>query len=106
VRVALPPLRERPEDIELLARHFAEAYARVGDRAKAATYLDQAAASPDYGAWPYRSVVDGARADLDAFLAKFSSLGQDGSAFDIVYANQPSGCVFCHASGPASGGAR
>jgi hypothetical protein len=85
-----------------LGYHFAEAYARVGDRAKAIAYLDQAAASPDFGAWPYRSVVETARQDVDAFLKKFSDLGSDGSAFDVVYANQPYGCVFCHANGPAS----
>jgi DNA-binding NtrC family response regulator len=28
IRVALPPLRERPEDVEALARHFAAAFAR------------------------------------------------------------------------------
>jgi hypothetical protein len=85
-----------------LGYHFAEAYARVGDRAKAIAYLDQAAASPDYDAWAYKDVVAKARADVDGFLAKFASLGQDGSAFDVVYANQPFGCVFCHADGPAS----
>jgi hypothetical protein len=85
-----------------LGYHFAEAYARIGDRAKATAFLDEAAAAPDYDAWPYRGVVDAARGDVDGFLAKFASLGQDGSAFDVVYANQPYGCVFCHASGPAS----
>jgi hypothetical protein len=84
-----------------LSYHFAEAYARVGDRAKASAYLEQAASSPDYDAWPYKSVAEAARGDVDAFLKKFSDLGQDGSAFDVVYANQPYGCVFCHASGPA-----
>lgn len=37
-----------------LGYHFAEAYARVGDRAKAAAYLDQAASAPDYDVWPYK----------------------------------------------------
>jgi hypothetical protein len=85
-----------------LGYHFAEAYARVGDRAKAVAYLDRAAQAPDFAAWPYRQIVDDARADVDAFLAKFAKLGNDGSAFDIAYANQPWGCVFCHANGPAS----
>jgi len=86
-----------------LSYHFAEAYARVGDRDRAEAYLAQAAASPDYDVWPYKNVAETARTDVDGFLSKFSSLGQDGSAFDVVYANQPYGCVFCHASGPASG---
>ena len=31
VRIELPPLRERPEDIPLLATHFAQKYARPGE---------------------------------------------------------------------------
>jgi DNA-binding NtrC family response regulator len=31
VKIDLPPLRERPEDIPLLAQHFAEKYARPGE---------------------------------------------------------------------------
>src|SRR5438270_1625128 len=31
VKIDLPPLRERPEDIPLLAQHFVEKYARPGD---------------------------------------------------------------------------
>ncbi len=34
VRIELPPLRERPEDVPLLAQHFAEKYARRGESAK------------------------------------------------------------------------
>src|SRR5204862_5018291 len=34
VRLELPPLRERPEDIPLLATHFAEKYARPRETAK------------------------------------------------------------------------
>ena len=34
VKIDLPPLRERPEDIPLLAAHFAQKYARAGDSAK------------------------------------------------------------------------
>ena len=79
-----------------LSYHFAEAYARVGDRAHASAYLDAAVSSPDYANWPYRQVVEDARRDLDAFLGKFSSLGTDGSAFNVVYANQSYGCLFCH----------
>lgn len=31
MKIALPPLRERPEDIPLLATHFAEKYSRAGE---------------------------------------------------------------------------
>lgn len=79
-----------------LSFHFAEAYARVGDRAKAKEHLDAALASPGAEVWPYRHVAAEAADDLDGFLAKFSKLGEDGSAFDIAYANQKYGCVFCH----------
>jgi DNA-binding NtrC family response regulator len=34
VKIDLPPLRERPEDIPLLATHFAEKYARPGEPAR------------------------------------------------------------------------
>jgi len=34
IRIELPPLRERTEDIPLLARHFAEKYARPGEPPK------------------------------------------------------------------------
>jgi hypothetical protein len=79
-----------------LSFHFAEAYARVGNREKTVQYLDQALASPGADVWPFRYVAKEARDDVDAFLGKFAKLGQDGSAFDIAYANQPYGCVFCH----------
>src|SRR5437764_4824676 len=34
VRIDLPPLRDRPEDIPLLATHFTEKYAQPGDQPK------------------------------------------------------------------------
>jgi DNA-binding NtrC family response regulator len=37
VRIALPPLRDRPEDIALLARHFARKHARPGEQARRLT---------------------------------------------------------------------
>lgn len=79
-----------------LSYHFAEAYARVGNREKAKHYLDEALSAPGADVWPYRHVAADAAANMDAFLGKFSSLGNDGSAFDISYANQKWGCVFCH----------
>jgi transcriptional regulator with PAS, ATPase and Fis domain len=37
VKICLPPLRERPEDIPLLAMHFTEKYARPGEMPKQIT---------------------------------------------------------------------
>jgi hypothetical protein len=76
--------------------HFAEAYARVGDRDQTKAHLDAALAAPGAAQWPYRSVAADARRDIDGFLEKFAALGEDGSAFAIAYANQKYGCVFCH----------
>ncbi len=79
-----------------LEYHFAEAYARVGNREKAIAHLDASLVAPGADQWPFRSIAAGARGNVDAFLSKFSSLGPDGSAFDISYANQKYGCAFCH----------
>jgi DNA-binding NtrC family response regulator len=37
IRIEMPPLRDRPEDIQLLAEHFAAKYARLGEPAKPIT---------------------------------------------------------------------
>ena len=79
-----------------LSFHFAEAYARVGNREKAKQYLDAALSAPGADRWPYRSIAADAANNLDAFMKKFGDLGPDGSAFNIAYANQKYGCVFCH----------
>ena len=80
-----------------LGYHFAEAYARVGDADKARRYLGEALHAPGTDTWPYRYIAEQAAADVGAFVKKFADLGTDGSAFDVVYANQPYGCLFCHA---------
>jgi tetratricopeptide (TPR) repeat protein len=79
-----------------LSFHFGEAYARVGNREKALAYFDEALRSPGADVWPYRHIAEDAKKNIDAFMKKFSDRGQDGSAFDIAYANQPYGCLFCH----------
>jgi tetratricopeptide (TPR) repeat protein len=79
-----------------LAFHFAEAYARVGDKAKAKQHLEACLAAEGADKWPYRATCQGALADLDGFLAKFAARGEDQGCFDISYANQDNGCVFCH----------
>jgi tetratricopeptide (TPR) repeat protein len=79
-----------------LGYHFAEAYARVGDVAKAQQYLDEALSAPGADAWPYRHVAEEAAADVEAFAARFAAYGESESPFDIMYANQSFGCQFCH----------
>lgn len=76
--------------------HFAEAYVRMGMKRQALEYLEAARAAPDYDRWPLRSFVEEKIANLDAFIATFTALGADGSAFDKVYSNSNKGCVFCH----------
>ena len=41
-------------------------------------------------------VAEEASNDLDGFVGKFTDLGDDGNAFDVVYANTEYGCKFCH----------
>jgi hypothetical protein len=77
--------------------HFGEAYARMGMKAEALDYFAQAQAAPDYATWPLKAFVDGKVTNIDPFLATFAALGQDGSAFDLVYSNGKNGCKFCHA---------
>ena len=77
-----------------LAFHFGEAYARVGRLDTAQDYMDEAVATGE--GWPYLHEAEAAAADIEGFAAKFEALGQDGSGFDIVYANSDHGCQFCH----------
>lgn len=83
-----------------LAYHFAEAYARVGQRDRAATYLAEAIASPAFDEWPYAAFVQATSDDQSAWMDEFASLGQDGDASPMMYAGQNFGCIFCHASNP------
>jgi hypothetical protein len=80
-----------------MAYHWAEIYARVGRRDETLAFLEQAVAAPGYADWPFNHVVDEAIADVDALLDRFAGVGEDGSAFLLMYANQDWGCVFCHA---------
>jgi hypothetical protein len=79
-----------------LSFHFAEAYARMGDREKTIQFLEQARKSPGYDAWQYKHLVETPLADMDKYMAYWNGFGPDDSAFDKVYANQNFGCVMCH----------
>lgn len=79
-----------------LSFHFAEAYARMGNREKTLEYLEKAQKSPAYGEWQYKHLVEKPLADMDSYMAYWNSFGPDDSAFDKVYANQNFGCVMCH----------
>lgn len=79
-----------------LAYHFAEAYARMGKEDQARSYFESALSAPGADAWPFAYRVREHLADLPAYMKRFSDLGADGSAMKLVYANQASGCVFCH----------
>ncbi|HYX33660.1 MAG TPA: hypothetical protein VE954_11140 [Oligoflexus sp.] len=79
-----------------LSFHFAEAYARMGDRAKTIEYLEKAKQAPAYDAWQYKHLVEKPLADMDTYMAYWNAFGPADSAFDKVYANQNFGCVMCH----------
>ncbi len=79
-----------------LSFHFAEAYARMGNREKTLYYLEQARQSPGYDAWQYKHLVEKPLSDMDQYMAYWKGFGPDDSAFDKVYANQNFGCVMCH----------
>ncbi len=83
-----------------LGYHFAEAYARVGRRDDARRYLERALAAPGAEHWPYRPMVQDTLDHLDEVVAEFEALGDEGDAFDRMYANQDFGCLFCHAADP------
>ena len=80
-----------------MAFHWADHYARVGDRETTVSYLENSRDSEGFAEWPWAYLVDDALADPDAYLARFAERGEEGSAFDLVYANQEYGCVICHA---------
>ena len=80
-----------------MAFHWADHYARVGDRETTVAYLETSRDADGFAEWPWRYLVDDALEDPDAYLARFAERGEDGSAFDLVYANQDFGCVICHA---------
>jgi hypothetical protein len=79
-----------------LSFHFAEAFARVGNREKTLYYLNEAKQSLAYADWPYQELVEKPLADIDTYMSYWRSFGETGSAFDKVYANQNFGCVLCH----------
>lgn len=77
--------------------HMGEEYARVGDKARATAFFEAALKAPGASGWAYRHVVEEKLADMDGYLKSFADLGDDGTAFLKVYANQKYGCALCHA---------
>ena len=76
--------------------HLGEAFARVGRTDEAREYMERSKQAPGFQTWPYRHMTEEALADMDGFVGQFTELGEEGSAFDIVYANSEFGCKFCH----------
>lgn len=85
-----------------LMYHLGEAYARVGDLEMAQELYELALSLPGATTWPHRYVVDEALWDMDLHVSKFTDIGPDQSASDLVYANSTYGCVFCHGA-PSNG---
>lgn len=77
--------------------HFADAYARIGDKERTRTYLERSLQRPGAEAWAYRDFVQQRLDDVDAYVDPFIALGDEGSAVDMVYANSVQACVLCHA---------
>lgn len=76
--------------------HFADAYARVGDRDAARAYLEAALVAEGAETWPYRAWARAQLANVDAWVDEFEALGDEGSAVTLVYANSERGCTLCH----------
>lgn len=83
-----------------LAYHFGEAYARMGDRDRARSFLEEALVAEGAAQWPFRAMAQDTLAHLDEVVDEFVDLGTAGDAFDRMYANQSFGCVFCHSTAP------
>tara|TARA_B100000530_G_C15898791_1_gene464537 strand:- start:33 stop:1328 length:1296 start_codon:yes stop_codon:yes gene_type:complete len=79
-----------------LMYHLGEAYARVGDITMAQELYELALDLPGAPTWPHRFVVDQALWDMELHVSKFTEIGYDQSASELVYANSTYGCVFCH----------
>ena len=79
-----------------LSVHWADAYARVGDSENARAHFEAALVAEGADTWPYRSWVEETLADLDGYVARYTDVGEEGSAVALVYANGPQGCTLCH----------
>lgn len=79
-----------------MAYHWAEHYIRVGRRDEARAWIDRSRAAEGYDTWPQRAFVELVSNDLDGKIAEFAALGEEGSAFNRLYSNGSSGCLFCH----------
>lgn len=80
--------------------HLGEAYARVGNRARATEFFQRAVSAPGAATWKYRSMVEGYLSDMDGYMKTWSDLGQDRSGVSIAYANSVYACRICHSPSP------
>lgn len=76
--------------------HFADAYARIGDVENARLHFERALAAEGADEWPHRQFVVDVLADLEGYVARYTELGEDGSAVTLVYTNGDRGCRICH----------
>ena len=76
--------------------HFADAYARVGDRERALAHFRAALEAEGASEWPQRAQVEAAISDIDAYVERYTALGEDQPAITLVYANSMTGCRICH----------
>lgn len=69
---------------------FGDVYARIGDRATALSYYQEALAADGADTWPYRDIAQSAVDDVDARLAEFQSANPPYFATGMV------SCRGCH----------
>lgn len=75
---------------------FADVFARLGDRERAAALYDRAIAFPGTGDWPARDGLVAERAALDERMADYAAAGDDQSVFLSMSSNGAFACVMCH----------
>lgn len=79
-----------------LSFHFAEAYARMGNREKAEEFFLKAKNAPGFEDWQYKDLVEKPLSNMDNYINYWTAFKKDESLINKVYANQNFGCLLCH----------
>ena len=71
-------------------------YARMGDAAKARTYLEESLAEPGAESWPYRFLSEDLLDDLDETVAAYKALPDASDATALMVSWGVHSCLMCH----------